>query len=116
MENALQPLVDRLVEAERANDARSLEDALAEDFQFVGPAGFVLDRNQFVHRFDSGDLKTTNFDITGLVFRDHGTHAVAIGVWQQETTYQGRPNNGNFRLTLVFTSDNGQLSPMMGPA
>jgi ketosteroid isomerase-like protein len=123
MDAAIQTIVDRWIAAERANDAHPLADVLADDFMFVGPAGFILNKDLFLGRFDSGDLKTTSFDITGLDVREHDNLAVAIGVWGQETSYQGRPNNGNFRLTMIFTGGReslqvlgAQLSPMMGPA
>lgn len=123
MNAAIQTIVDRWIEAERANDSHSLTDVLADDFMFVGPAGFILNKDLFLGRFDSGDLKTTSFDITGLNVREHDNLAVAIGVWSQETTYQERSNNGNFRLTMIFTGRHenlqvlgAQLSPMMGPA
>lgn len=119
---AIQDVLDRLVESEKANDAHPMADLLAEDFRFIGPAGFVLTGEQFVARFDGGNLKTTSFDLTGVDIREHGNAAVATGVWTQETTYQGNPNNGNFRFTGVFIKEgdgwkllNGQLSPMMAP-
>lgn len=123
MDSVTQAIVDRWIAAERANDAHALADTIADDFRFVGPAGFVLTGDQFLGRFDSGDLKTASFDITGLELRDHDAVAVAIGVWTQETSFQGRPNSGNFRLTMVFRGQgdqrrvlSAQLSPMMTPA
>jgi ketosteroid isomerase-like protein len=122
MNAAIQAIVDRWIEAERNNDAHPLEGTITDDFRFVGPAGFVLTRDQFLGRFDTGDLKTTSFDITDLELREHDNVAIAIGVWTQETTFQARPNNGNFRLTMVFTGSGdqrqvlgAQLSPMMAP-
>jgi len=122
MNTAIRRIIDRWIEAERNNDAHPLADTLASDFRFVGPAGFVLDKDQFLARFDSGDLRTSSFDITGLEVREHDQVAIGIGVWTQETTFQGRSNSGNFRLGIVFTGNDAncevlgaQLSPMMGP-
>ena len=122
MNAAIQTIVDRWIEAERNNDSHPLADTITDDFRFVGPAGFVLNKDQFLGRFDTGDLKTTSFDITNLDLREHDNVAIAIAVWTQETTFQGRPNNGNFRLTMVFTGSGdqqqvlgAQLSPMMAP-
>jgi ketosteroid isomerase-like protein len=122
MPATIQSIIDHWIVAERQNDAHSLDDDLTDDFLFVGPAGFILDKDQFLGRFDSGDLKTTSFDISGLTLREHDNLAIAVGVWTQETTFRNRPNNGNFRLTAVFTGSGdswqvigAQLSPMMAP-
>lgn len=122
MNATIQTVIDAWITAERQNDTHALADGLAADFQFVGPAGFVLNKQQFLGRFDSGDLKTTSFAITNLNLRQRQHLAMVIGVWTQETTFQGRPNNGNFRMTLVLTGNDtqwqvlgAQLSPMMGP-
>ena len=122
MAAAIQDILDTLIASERANDAHQLADGLAEDFRFIGPAGFVLTGEQFAGRFDGGTLKTTSFDLTDVEVREHNGTAVAVGVWAQETSCQGKPNNGNFRFTGVFTSAGGdwkllnaQLSPMVAP-
>jgi hypothetical protein len=71
MHATIQTIFDRWIDAERQNDAHPLADVLTDDFQFVGPAGFILNREQFLGRFDSGDLQTTSFDISGLTLREH---------------------------------------------
>ena len=121
MAAAIQNILDTLIASERVNDAHPMAGVLADDFRFIGPAGFVLTGEQFAGRFDGGALKTTSFDLANVDVREHGDAAVAVGVWTQETSYQGHPNNGNFRFTGVFVKDddgwmllNGQLSPMMG--
>ncbi|HYI24924.1 MAG TPA: nuclear transport factor 2 family protein [Thermomicrobiales bacterium] len=93
---------------------------LAEDFRFIGPIGFVITGEQFSGRFDGGALKTTRFALTNVEVREHEGTAVASGVWTQETSFQGSPNNGNFRFSGVFTREadgwnllHAQLSPMM---
>ena len=121
MAATIRDIVDTLIASERANNAHTMAGALTEDFRFIGPAGFVITGEQFVSRFDDGALKTSRFDLTDIDIREHDGTAVAVGVWTQETTYQGNPNNGNFRFTGVFVKEgdgwkllNGQLSPMMG--
>lgn len=70
-----------------------------------------------------GGLRNDSFALTDLTLREHDDIAVGIGVQRQETVYQGRPNNGNFRITLILTRSDGawrllgcHLSPMMSPA
>lgn len=119
----IQEILDQLIACEQANDAHPMASFLTNDFRFIGPAGFVITSEQFLGRFDNGQLKTTSFALTNTDIREHDNVAVAIGVWTQETTFQGHPNNGNFRFagTLVrdATTDNewkllhAQLSPML---
>jgi ketosteroid isomerase-like protein len=116
-------LGDRWVRAEVAGDTATLDDLATRDFMLVGPLGFVLDRNQWLDRYSSGDLVTT-----ALVW--HGTHirvydnraALVVGVHDQEATYRGRANNGRFRATHVLLREPDawrlvgvHLSPMTAP-
>jgi len=121
MTATIQAILDTLKASEQANDAHAMAALLTDDFRFIGPAGFVITGEQFAGRFDGGALKTTSFDLTDLDVREHGDTAVAVGVWTQETTFQGTPNNGNFRFSGVFAKEgdgwkllHAQLSPMMG--
>ena len=88
---AIRDVLDRLAESERANDAHQMAGVLAQDFRFIGPAGFVLNGEQFVARFDGGNLKTTSFDLTGVDIREHGNPAVATGVWTQRRRIRAIP-------------------------
>jgi uncharacterized protein (TIGR02246 family) len=93
-------LVDRWAAAEQGNDAQALEGLLADDFVGVGPAGFVLGRQQWLARFGNG-LENRAFSVEDAQVRDYGSAAVVVGVLAQETSFQGGDNSGRFRLTLV---------------
>ena len=47
-------LVRRWAAAEQDNDPGRLDEVLDGDFRGVGPAGFVLDRPQWLARFGNG--------------------------------------------------------------
>jgi uncharacterized protein (TIGR02246 family) len=96
----VQELVKSWAEAEQGNDATALDGLLADDFVGVGPAGFVLGRDQWLARFGNG-LENRAFAVEDAQVRDYGTAAVVVGVLAQETSFQGRDNSGRFRLTLV---------------
>jgi hypothetical protein len=124
MATELDERVRAFVRAETAEDAGAFGAILAEDFRVVGPAGFMLNKAQWLNRYADG-LKVQSYDIGDLEFRQHGGVAVGIGVLRQEVTYQGRPNNGTFRTTLVFLDEHESdawmllsmhISPMMGQA
>lgn len=93
-------LVGDWAAAEQGNDAEALDKLLAGDFVGVGPLGFVLDRGQWLGRFDNG-LENRAFTVENPQVRDYGAAAVVVGVLAQETSFQGRDNSGRFRLTLV---------------
>jgi len=93
-------LVRRWAAAEQDNDPGRLDEVLAEDFHGVGPAGFVLDRPQWLARLGNG-LENRSFAVEDAQVRDYGTAAVVVGVLAQETSFQGRDNSGRFRVTVV---------------
>lgn len=94
-------LAARWMRAEADHDSASLDDLLADDFQGVGPFGFVLDRAQWLRRFDDG-LRYQRLDLSDVGVREHDRTAVAIGIADQVAEYRGQPNPGRFRVGLVM--------------
>ena len=92
-------LVRRWTAAEEHNDAGGLDHVLADDFVGVGPLGFVLDRAQWLVRFDNG-LVNRGFAVEDPQVHDHDAAAVVVGALVQRTTYGGHDNSGRFRVTL----------------
>lgn len=86
-------LVRRWAAAEQQNDPGLLDGVLADDFQGVGPAGFVLTREQWLARFGNG-LENRAFAVEDAQVREYGAASVAIGALAQETSFQGRDNSG----------------------
>jgi ketosteroid isomerase-like protein len=121
-ENEVHDLGRRWAGAEQSGDIAALESMSTEDFTLVGPAGFVLTRDQWLAGFRSGDLVIEALDWADVHVREYTDTAVAIGVRTQEATYQGRPAGGRFRGTQIATRRDGRwvmagvhLSPMAGP-
>jgi ketosteroid isomerase-like protein len=101
-------LSDRWADAERRGDAAALEALVVPDFHLVGPLGFVLDREQWLRRFDDGAFAMSALDWDEVEVRVYGTAAVTIGRQTQQATYQGRPSDGQFRAThLTVLTDQG---------
>lgn len=112
----------RWAEAEQQGDIATLDELSVADFTMVGPAGFVLDRPQWLHRYRTGELVTRTLVWDELVVRDYGDTAVVIGRHTQQATFRDNPVDGSFRAThiAVRTGDRWQLagihmSPMGGP-
>ena len=105
--------------AEQVADTAVLDALAVPDFQLVGPLGFVLDKQQWVQRYRSGDLHTTTLEWAIASVRVYGDAAVTIGTHTQTGDHRGRPIDGAFRSTHVAVRRDGrwqlagiQLSPV----
>jgi ketosteroid isomerase-like protein len=91
----------RWAEAEQRGDVTALDELSADGFTMVGPAGFVLDRAQWLHRYRTGELITTALVWDELTVRDYGDTAVVIGKHTQQATFKDNPADGSFRATHI---------------
>ena len=92
----------RWVAAEITGDTDTLETIVTDDFRLVGPFGFVLDKDQWLDRYRSGDFSTTELTWHDVEIRDYGDTAVTIGTQTQQAAYKGSPSTGDFRISHVF--------------
>ena len=111
-------LGNRWTSAEEAADVDTLEALVTDDFRLVGPYGFVLDKQQWLDRYRSGDFSTSSLTWHDVDVREYGDSVVTVGTQSQEASYKGTPSNGDFRITHVFVRDRDdwviagmQLSP-----
>ena len=101
-------LGERWAAAEVAADITTLASIVTDDFRLVGPFGFVLDRQQWLDRYRSGDFAATALTWHDVEIRDYGDTAVSIGTQTQEAAYKGTPSNGDFRISHVFIRRDGR--------
>jgi ketosteroid isomerase-like protein len=118
----LQELERRLAAAEVAGDIPTLAALAVDDFTLVGPAGFVLDKQQWLDRYGLGHLRTRSLSFEDTTTRVYGDAAVTVGRHVQEAEHQGRPASGEFRVThIAVHGEDGwrlagvHLSPIGGP-
>ena len=108
--------------AELRGDTVTLGRILADDFVAVGPRGFMLSKEQWLSRHDSGNLTYEAFEWDEVTVRVHGDAAVIIG----RETVSAVPEDGEvrheiqdqFRATLVFVEEQGRwllLGLHLGP-
>jgi Domain of unknown function (DUF4440) len=88
-------------------DAAFLGRVLADDFVGIGPRGFTLTREQWLARYESGDLRYENIDWDAQV-HPYGDAAVVTGRQTQEGEYQDYDVRGQFRTTLVSVKQQGR--------
>ena len=94
--------------AELRGDTAFLSQTLADDFVGVGPRGFMLTKEQWLARYQSGDLQHAAFTWEKVRVRAHGDAAVVTGRQSQQGTFQGREIAGEFRGTQVFVRQDGR--------
>src|SRR5262245_1367970 len=123
VKDQIREIGDRWACAEAAGDVDALEAIATDDFRLVGPFGFVLDKQQWLDRYRSGDFVTTALSWHDVDTRVYGSAVVAIGTQTQEAAYKGTPSDGEFRVSHVFVRDgdawviaNIQLSLTTPPA
>jgi ketosteroid isomerase-like protein len=115
----IQALNKRWLEAEVSGDAQAMEGMTVDGFTLVGPLGFILDRQQWIARYTTGDLVTSELNWHDTRLSEYGDTAVEVGVQTQKSAYQGRSMDGSFRSTHVLVRVDGEwklaalhLSPM----
>jgi ketosteroid isomerase-like protein len=108
--------------AESSGDATTLAELVTEDVRVVGPVGFILERPQYLGRYQGGFTpESVAWDDVSV--RDYGSAAVTIATVTQKATFAGQRADGQFRVTHVFVKQgdrwliaNVQYSMIGGPA
>ncbi len=111
MEHAEQEIVrlaDAWATAELRGDTAYLESILTNDFIGIGPLGFMLTKQEWLARHQSGDMKYDVHTLDEVRVRAYPEAAIVIGRLTQEATYRGNPMNAQLRTTLVFVHQQGQ--------
>jgi hypothetical protein len=106
--HAIEETFTRLTAAEQNGDLAALEDVLADDFQLVGPLGFVLDKSQWIAQYRASNLDYTRLAIEPVSARRYGDVTIVIATREQEATYQGTPTPARLRMTAIVVDDGEQ--------
>jgi ketosteroid isomerase-like protein len=111
--------------AELRGDTSFLGEILADDFVGVGPRGFMLTKDQWLSRHDTGSLRYESFGLDEVQVRLFGDAAIIVCRQSARGVYDGENGrfelDDQFRATLVFVRQDGrwqlaglQLSPILG--
>ena len=126
MQEQLERLGEEWAAAELHGDTVTLGRILADDFVAVGPRGFILSKEQWLSRHDSGNLTYEAFEWDEVTVRVHGDAATMIGRETASAVYEDgevrHEIQDQFRATLVFVEEQERwlllglhLSPIAGP-
>ena len=121
----LKQVAEEWASAELRGDTASLGEILADDFVGVGPRGFMLTKEQWLARHETGNLRYDSFGLDEVGVRLYGDAAVMVCRQSAEGVYEdenGRYDiHEQFRATLVFVRQQGRwllaglhLSPILG--
>src|SRR5262245_199197 len=102
------PLAAAWAAAELQGDVPFLEQLLTEDFVGVGPLGFLLSKQEWLARHQSGEMKYSAHTFDDARARVYHGAAIVIGRLTQQATYQGNPINAQLRTTLLFIQHDDQ--------
>ena len=117
----LKRLVEDWASAELRGDAVPLESTLADDFIGIGPRGFMLTKDQWLERHESGKLRYRCFRWDEVQVRLYGDAVVVTGRQSAEGEYEVYDLKDQFCATLIFVKQQGRrllvglhLSPIAG--
>ena len=117
MEDLIRGLQQEFDRAELRADAAALGRLVADDFQSIGPKGFVMDKEGWIGRHVH--FKYLTLETTELTVRCYDRAAIARFVQRNQAVYQGTRMEHTTRVSEVWVEQGGawrlagiQFSPM----
>lgn len=98
-------LLSAWTHAELTGDTDRLDRLLTTDFHAIGPLGFILPRDAWIDRHQSGELTYQTFDLLEQQTRQFDDITVITARNATIGTYRGQPIPEAMRVTLIATSN-----------
>ncbi|GHO95111.1 hypothetical protein KSF_051590 [Reticulibacter mediterranei] len=102
MEQEIIRLADTWTAAELRGDITFIEKTLTDDFVGIGPLGFLLNKQQWLERHRSGELKYETLDLDDAQVHMYSRVAILTGSYVQTSIARGHGVKAQLRTTLVF--------------
>ena len=125
IETEIKKLATDMSAAQVKGDTGAMDKLWADNYMFAGPDGSVATKAQRIDSMKSGESKieTLSYDEMSVRSNPEGTGAILIGRATVKGTNMGKPVDGQFRMTQVWskTKDgwrlvSGQVTPITAPA
>src|SRR5215207_2106083 len=94
--------------AERDADAATTDRLLTDDFIGIGPVGFQLPKQAWLHRQTGGGLRYDSLSLDEVTTREYAGWAITTARWNARGTAQGHPIPETTRVTLVTVKVAGE--------
>ena len=107
-QQAVTALAQGWADAELRGDVPFLKQTLTDDFVGVGMLGFLLDKQQWLARHRSGEMRNSVYTLDETQARVYNTSAIVVGRLTQEATYQSHPTSAQLRTMLICVRQDGQ--------
>jgi ketosteroid isomerase-like protein len=108
MTTDIDQLLTTWADAERAGDATTLDEVLADDFVGIGPVGFVLDKSTWLTRFDQG-LRYEELELDEVSIRRHGDATLVVARQHAVGSHAGNPTPPDTRVSFTVVADEGRM-------
>jgi ketosteroid isomerase-like protein len=110
MSQSIEPFLSDWADAELSGDTVRLDQLLTDDFQAVGPLGFVLPKAAWLARRRPGsDLTYKAFGVDEVQARNYGETAIVIARHTAKGDYQGQPIPEALRVTMALINSSGNM-------
>lgn len=86
-------------------DSSALEKLLSDDFLAISANGTLSDKRQYLQRIATHTIQLSSMDLMDLKIRVQQSSVVAVSQARVAGMLEGRPMNGVFRYTNIYSRD-----------
>ena len=112
-EQNLKKIEQDWADAHVKRDPTFVQRIISDDFTFVGPAGNIVNKADYVKEM-AGDTIFTEFKIDELKVRIYGDAAVVVGLASVSAKAKGEEESGQYCFTDVFVKQKGEWKAVSG--